>query len=53
MKRSVKKLVLHKETVRNLQEDDLGKIAGGFSYATCHSNEFLPDAELCTSRPCC
>ena len=35
MKKKVKKLELNKETVRNLTNDDLKKIAGGTDTVTC------------------
>jgi hypothetical protein len=46
----VKKLVLSRETVANLQEKDLKKVAGGvrsIPYRDCYSQELYPDDTWC------
>ena len=40
MKKTPKKLVLSRETVRSL---DLGSVVGGLTYASCPSNEPCPN----------
>lgn len=38
MKKKAKKILLHKETLRNLQSGDLRGIVGGISLRTCTSD---------------
>lgn len=44
----VKKLVLSRETVANLQEKDLKKVAGGWTGVVSFCNPCLSDENTCT-----
>lgn len=46
--KSVKKLVLSRETVANLQEKDLKKVAGGWTGIVSWCNFCLSDENTCT-----
>lgn len=47
MKKRVKKLVLAKETVANLESDDLRQVAGGTIYDTACYGCFSANASAC------
>ena len=48
MKRDVKKLALHRETLRALAESAVREAAGGVSARTCGT----PCSATCTAYPC-
>jgi hypothetical protein len=48
MKKNVKKLVLHRETLRALEESTIREAVGGVSVRTCGS----PCSATCTVAPC-
>ena len=48
MKKSVKKLALHRETLRSLGESPIQAVVGGVSARTCGS----PCSATCTVYPC-
>jgi hypothetical protein len=48
MRKSVKKLALHRETLRALAEDTIQKAVGGVTARTCGS----PCSATCTVDPC-
>jgi len=48
MKKSLKKLALHRETLRSLEEGAIQGVVGGVSARTCGS----PCSATCTVNPC-
>jgi len=48
MKKSLKKLVLHRETLHSLEESTIQVVVGGLSARTCGS----PCSATCTVYPC-
>ena len=48
MKKSLKKLTLHRETLRSLEEGAIQEAVGGVSARTCGS----PCSATCTVYPC-
>ena len=48
MKKRVKKLALHRETLRSLEEGAIQEVVGGVSVRTCGS----PCSATCTVYPC-
>jgi len=48
MKKSLKKLALHRETLRALAEDTIQAAVGGVSARTCGT----PCSATCTAYPC-
>lgn len=50
MKKQVKKLVLARETVRNLQDAALGRVAGGSLYPQCPTYYNSCDYYICVEE---
>jgi len=48
MKKNLKKLALHRETLRSLEEGAIQRVVGGVSLQTCGS----PCSATCTAYPC-
>lgn len=48
MKKSLKKLALHRETLRSLEDGAIQEVVGGLTARTCGS----PCSATCTVEPC-